>query len=485
MLLQPSNLIPSTFVGDGQGVIDANSPIRISWQLNGDSAMVAFRVVIYRNTDDYLINAAVLYDSGIVWVDTTKYPNGVYPRDSKGNPQRYEYISTDAWSTIGISNGNAYKYKVTQMYNGNVLYSNYFMNHLLPTTERTYYIIGLDDKVYSFSMQATEEQMIGYNIYLDYDNYVMYMRSNSSPTYYQEIPFATYSQAEPSWIYAETVTSTTGLNISNQYSEAVFLARSTPQITMTVPAVLPRNNSTFTASYTQAQGDGIKWVQWLLADNSASKYNVIEDTGVINTTIIQYTVDGLLPQRTYAVQVNICTCNGVVASSGWQEFRVEYSLARKANATVLTGEDGDYAIVSFPDNINGAVVYRRAIGDNISVKVGEVYDGWHAIIDYGVASRKQYNWDIFFLDATGSYIAYSTTEEADGVPAFCRRFSAYSLLEASQFSDKGIRLCASGGSETILVGNHQSATTMRLNGRKTLRDIAQSNRPIGAGRLGH
>ena len=49
MLYQPTNIYPSMTGSLGNGVVDAAKDLRVTWQVNGNSAMVAYQITIYRN----------------------------------------------------------------------------------------------------------------------------------------------------------------------------------------------------------------------------------------------------------------------------------------------------------------------------------------------------------------------------------------------------------------------------------------------------
>ena len=49
MLYQPTNVYPSMTGGLGNGVVDVTKPLKVSWQVNGNSAMTAYQITIYKN----------------------------------------------------------------------------------------------------------------------------------------------------------------------------------------------------------------------------------------------------------------------------------------------------------------------------------------------------------------------------------------------------------------------------------------------------
>ena len=109
MLNQPINVIPSVLSGVGEGVIDATEPLTVSWQVSGNTPMLAYEIVIRENTDE----STELYDSGKI---TLASP--FYGTNYKGVQQTFSAtpITASALSTAGIVNGysNGYKIIITQ-----------------------------------------------------------------------------------------------------------------------------------------------------------------------------------------------------------------------------------------------------------------------------------------------------------------------------------------------------------------------------------
>ena len=111
MLNQPINVIPSVLSGVGEGVIDATKPLVVSWQVTGDTPMVAYRVVIQQNTAE----SAQMFSTGKVSITP------FYPKDYKGNQQTYSLqIMASQLASSNIVNGyaNGYKIVITQWWGG-------------------------------------------------------------------------------------------------------------------------------------------------------------------------------------------------------------------------------------------------------------------------------------------------------------------------------------------------------------------------------
>lgn len=105
-LYMPTNVNPSTMGAWGDGTVDLNNGLHISWQVNGNSAMQAFQIRIYEN--DSL--STKVYDTGR---RTDNCP--FYGRDANGNVVRFAYsIGAAALQNAGMQNGKDYKLVITQ-----------------------------------------------------------------------------------------------------------------------------------------------------------------------------------------------------------------------------------------------------------------------------------------------------------------------------------------------------------------------------------
>lgn len=104
MLFQPTNIVPDEV--NGQGCVDISEDLEVSWQVNGDSAMVAYQITIYQND----VASTQLYTTGRI--DTSE---PFWGRDENGDIQRYSAtIEASELSTAGLVNGSEYKLLITQ-----------------------------------------------------------------------------------------------------------------------------------------------------------------------------------------------------------------------------------------------------------------------------------------------------------------------------------------------------------------------------------
>lgn len=225
-LYQPTQIVPSTLSGLGDGVVDATEDLVVSWQINGLSAMTAYQIVLYQNDP----TSTQMYDTGKITLGTP-----VYGTDQNGNQVLFEAdaITAADLSTAGIVNGyaNGYKLLITQW-----------------------------------------------------------------------------------WSAADSITQT---------SASVFLTRNKPTIVMdAISSPLAAKELSVGATYTQAQGDTLSWVQWILTDYNG---NVLKDTGRVSTGVLQFDYDGLFSGSSYYIECSVETENGVTATTGPINFDVSYA----------------------------------------------------------------------------------------------------------------------------------------------------------------
>ena len=104
-LFLPSNITPSTMGPLGNGTVDARFDLKVSWQVNGQSAMTKYQIdILGMNTGTY-----VLLSSG---VRTDGCP--FYGKDENGNIQFFSYtFEKDLLLSAGIINGGTYKLRIT------------------------------------------------------------------------------------------------------------------------------------------------------------------------------------------------------------------------------------------------------------------------------------------------------------------------------------------------------------------------------------
>lgn len=147
-----------------------------------------------------------------------------------------------------------------------------------------------------------------------------------------------------------------------QRSASVFLTRADPVLTVAaIPSPLAVRKYAFTATYTQAQGDTLNWVRWMLRAKSSD--TALYDSGrIYGTAELRMEYDGLFSDTDYAVRCQVQTENGVQADTGWVDFRVAYATATPTGAVVACPNCKKYGIrVTWPGLYD---VQGTAAGEN-------------------------------------------------------------------------------------------------------------------------
>lgn len=152
MLFQPTNIVPDEV--NGQGCVDISEDLEISWQVNGDSAMVAYQIAIYEN------NAA---STQLYITDEISLESPFWGRDQNGNIQRFTAtIEAEELSDAGIQNGNEYKLLITQWWDSvnsvTQLTASVFITRDLPQVAINTFSIPVTTKSQVFEASYYQEQ---------------------------------------------------------------------------------------------------------------------------------------------------------------------------------------------------------------------------------------------------------------------------------------------------------------------------------------
>lgn len=184
-----------------------------------------------------------------------------------------------------------------------------------------------------------------------------------------------------------------------QTTASIIIARADPTLTMTsIPDPVTTKEYSFTATYSQAQGDVIKWVRWEIA-YADDEGNPFYDTGnIYGTGELQVDYDGFLSGTTYAVKCTVETQNGVDVTTDWTEFGVSYSLpATAGNATACMVQGDSCVWVQWDMDLaaDGYSVMRQREGDSRLVKIANVGLSAGQLRDYSAKSGETYTYYIF------------------------------------------------------------------------------------------
>ena len=155
-LFQPTNITPSIFSGIGSGTVDITQPLQISWQVNGNSPMVAYKADIMQND----ANSTVMYSTGKVTLSAPFY--GV---NYKGEEQYFSFAIPSATLTgAGMTNGyeKGYKLQITQWWSDTESIAqtsaSYFITRSAPSLTLADFPNPMNKRRYTFQASYAQAQ---------------------------------------------------------------------------------------------------------------------------------------------------------------------------------------------------------------------------------------------------------------------------------------------------------------------------------------
>ncbi len=334
MLFQPSNISPDEI--NNSGTVDLTEPLIVSWQVNGDSPMLAYQIAFYLNDTA----STQKYDTGKVLLSKPFW--GV---NYAGQTQFYSVtIPAATLAANGIVNGAEYKFIITQW-----------------------------------------------------------------------------------WSATELVAQSTA---------SLFLGRDTPNVSISpINSPLTGYSGIFTGVYSQAQDDTLAWVRWRICeiDTEGNRREPFLDTGKIyGTGELRVDYSGFLNDTSYSIILDVETANNMVATSGWVDFAVEYTVSDDPGGSASTCQTADgSALVTWSqmETTQGYDVYRRTDGQNNLEKIVTVDRTVGEIRDWSVCSGQKYTYYIF---PTGP-LAYLTKPAVTNTVSV--QFWLWNIIEATPNAD--------------------------------------------------
>ena len=233
--------------------------------------------------------------------------------------------------------------------------------------------------------------------------------------------------------YKFLITQWWGIESIQQTTASVFITRAAPTITIsTIPAPVESKACTFTAAYSQAQGDSLNWVQWQIAEKGKADAPFFNTGKITGTGELKAEYDGFFTNTNYIIKCDIETSNGIEATTGWVEFRVEYTVTPptgQVRACQLRYDSAVYVEWDRMEIALGYSVLRRKEGENVLHKIAEVDGTTGQIRDYSAASGNKYIYYIF-PSGQAAYLTEPMVSEPVQV-----QFWFWSILEAKQNED--------------------------------------------------
>lgn len=329
-LYQPSNITPSTLAGVGQGTVAVSDAVAITWQINGTSALTGYQIDIISDNGD---------------VASTNYTTAgcpAYGTDAKGNITPFTYPVTGDWAhEFDLYDGNQYKLKIYQFY-GSASVSRFTISAAISKGQICQF--GISGVYYTFV--CPENLANGTAIDVHQGNLLVFNFNNAG---HISTAYATLSSSYDTTsvhISGTPLISVSVPKIVVQNSEVVFITRTPPTISFYTPSSISTVSRTFTATYSQVEGDSIKWARWQLKRGYAlGNGAIIDDTGEITTGVLSYTYDGFISGiGGYSIRLTVETENGVQATTGWKYFGVNYNVGTSLTGVSAVCSDADGSI---------------------------------------------------------------------------------------------------------------------------------------------
>lgn len=336
MLHQPTNITPSSLANIGNTAVSANDALTVTWQLNGDTPLVAYKIDFYLNNS----TSQSLFSTGKVTVSPS-----VAPKDKYGDPVFFSVTPGYPWSHIGVANGNTYKYKITQ-----------------------YWGSGTND-------------------------------------------------------YTE------------QYSDTVFSVVAEPDLSIVLNYppeagnVFPSPHISMTANVQLGSGDAVRAVRWVVSHGA-----IIDDTGYIETPVLDYEYDGITPDShsSYTVACYIQTQLGMTAQAE-RTFDCFYETTASPDFTAKCNCDGSVTLNCPIDGI-------KSIPGTATPASGATFSGGNLVLAAGARAQ----WTTFGVSAP-YYIGYKGIWGSTAVEIF----------RLSNLAGNTLSVTAGGGRVTLYLNGSQ------------------------------
>lgn len=219
-----------------------------------------------------------------------------------------------------------------------------------------------------------------------------------------------------------------------QMTASIFNTRKAPSLAITaISNPVTSKEYSFTATYSQAQNDPIKWVRWQIAYDDDHDNPFVDTGNIYGTGQLQIDYDGFLTGTSYAVKCTVESSSGVSVTTGWETFSVSYSLpTASGTAQACQLKDKNCVWVDWDRIItaDGYSVMRQTVGENRLVKIADLPSTTTQIRDYSTRSGYSY---IYYVFPTGSLSYLTQPMVTDPVSV---KFWFWAIIEAQNTGKK-------------------------------------------------
>ena len=213
-----------------------------------------------------------------------------------------------------------------------------------------------------------------------------------------------------------------------QTTASLFITRSAPTLSIdAISSPITNKEYSFTATYSQAQGDTVKWVRWQIAYDDTEDSPFLDTGNIYGTGELQVDYDGFLTGNTYSIKCTVETENGVDVTTGWVDFAVSYTLSPAsgtANACQINGDNCVWVSWDEVQSADGYSIMRQTVGEGRLVKIADVESTAGQLRDYSACSGNTY---IYYVFPTGS-LSYLT--EPMATQAITVQYWKWAVIEA-------------------------------------------------------
>ena len=336
MIFEPTNIIPSTLTGTG--TIQSSDNVSIQWQLNGNSALGAYQIdVMQNNTDSTLVHSTGVISDGCP----------AYGRDRLGNTVMFTYTPYNTtWASWGLSDGNNYKFKITQWFAEVSQTFSLTLSSNLTQNQSYYYAVQIGQQLshvayIGFTVSDPDLFVNGTTLYYSLAYRTGWLMQPEGVNNQRTVPYIfSYNESAPEGDNLGQATAVaSGGTFYNEFftqqnTAVAFITRTNPTLTLALTdeygtplqtTTLTKAEVYVTGTYTQAQDDSVRWIRWQLY-NANDLINPIDDTNVIYTPITTYSYNGLFNEQNFVLKCTIETESNVQVINQLQ-FNVAYEAA--------------------------------------------------------------------------------------------------------------------------------------------------------------
>lgn len=270
-----------------------------------------------------------------------------------------------------------------------------------------------------------------------------------------------------------------------QLTASVFYGRTAP--TLTIDAIddpLTSREHTFTATYSQEQGDAINSIEWFIAEEGYENDPLVNTGKIYGTGILEVSYDGFFTGVRYGVRCIVTTQSTQVADTGWQYFDVEYSVDEptgEATACQLANENAIFVQWTQMDDARGYSVMRQKVGEHRLKKIVDANGSVGQIRDYSAKSGETY---IYYIFPSGDTTYLTSPQVTAEVTA---KYLFWGILEAEQDDDGKYIVMGSyyfrigeGGVKEGDISNNNLPTILKNFTRYPIRQKTSSNYRTGS-----